>query len=68
MSGGANCPCCCPRGALGDAHLAMDEATRASLEITASAQGGRKGSLVEAVDRCVTGRARVCWPKTSRRP
>jgi DNA mismatch repair protein MutS len=53
---------------LGDAHLAMDEATRASLEITASAQGGRKGSLVEAVDRCVTGRARVCWPKTSRRP
>ncbi|MFA7587288.1 MAG: DNA mismatch repair protein MutS, partial [Novosphingobium sp.] len=39
----------------GDAHLAMDEATRASLEILASSQGGRRGSLVEAVDRCVTG-------------
>ncbi|RVU03467.1 DNA mismatch repair protein MutS [Novosphingobium umbonatum] len=37
------------------AHLAMDEATRQSLEILASAQGGRKGSLIEAVDRCVTG-------------
>jgi DNA mismatch repair protein MutS len=44
-----------PVARLGDAHLAMDEATRASLEILASAQGGRKGSLVEAVDRCVTG-------------
>ena len=39
----------------GEAHLAMDEATRASLEILVSSQGGRKGSLVEAVDRCVTG-------------
>ena len=39
----------------GDAHLAMDEATRASLEILASAQGGRKGSLIDAIDRCVTG-------------
>lgn len=38
-----------------DAHLAMDEATRASLEILVSSQGGRRGSLVEAVDRCVTG-------------
>ncbi|MFN5783364.1 MAG: DNA mismatch repair protein MutS, partial [Novosphingobium sp.] len=37
------------------AHLAMDEATRTSLEILVSSQGGRKGSLVEAVDRCVTG-------------
>ena len=37
------------------AHLAMDEATRASLEIVASSQGGRKGSLLDAVDRCVTG-------------
>ena len=45
-------------------HLLMDEATRASLEILA-AQGGnrgnsrqatsRQGSLIEAVDRCVTG-------------
>ncbi|MFN5820560.1 MAG: DNA mismatch repair protein MutS, partial [Novosphingobium sp.] len=36
-------------------HLAMDEATRASLEILVSSQGSRKGSLVEALDRCVTG-------------
>jgi DNA mismatch repair protein MutS len=35
--------------------LAMDEATRASLEILQSAQGGRKGSLIDAIDRCVTG-------------
>ncbi len=39
----------------GDAHLAMDEATRASLEVLSSSQGGRRGSLIEAVDRCVTG-------------
>ncbi len=39
----------------GAAHLAMDEATRASLEIIVSSQGGRRGSLIEAVDRCVTG-------------
>ncbi len=39
----------------GDAHLAMDEATRTSLEILQSQQGGRKGSLIDAVDRCVTG-------------
>jgi len=35
--------------------LAMDEATRASLEILESSQGGRKGSLIDAIDRCVTG-------------
>ena len=39
----------------GVAHLAMDEATRASLEILASSQGGRRGSLIDAIDRCVTG-------------
>ena len=39
----------------GEAHLAMDEATRSSLEILSSSQGGRGGSLIEAVDRCVTG-------------
>ncbi len=39
----------------GAAHLAMDEATRASLEILVASQGGRKGSLIDAVDRCVTG-------------
>jgi len=44
-----------PVARTGEAHLAMDEATRTSLEILASAQGGRRGSLIEAVDRCVTG-------------
>ena len=39
----------------GQAHLAMDEATRASLEILVSSQGSRRGSLIEAIDRCVTG-------------
>jgi len=36
-------------------RLAMDEATRNSLELLASQQGGRQGSLVAAIDRCVTG-------------
>ncbi len=44
-----------PVARAGGAHLAMDEATRASLEILSSSQGGRKGSLIDAVDRCVTG-------------
>ncbi len=44
-----------PAARSGDAHLAMDEATRASLEILSSSQGGRRGSLIQAVDRCVTG-------------
>ena len=44
-----------PQARTGDAHLAMDEATRASLEILVSSQGGRRGSLIEAIDRCVTG-------------
>src|SRR6478736_4418449 len=35
--------------------LAMDEATRTSLEILEAQNGGRAGSLVAAVDRCVTG-------------
>jgi len=39
----------------GEATLAMDEATRASLEVLSSATGSRKGSLIDAVDRCVTG-------------
>ncbi len=44
-----------PIARAGAAHLAMDEATRASLEILSANQGGRRGSLIEAVDRCVTG-------------
>jgi len=39
----------------GDERLAMDEATRASLEILVSQQGARQDSLIAAVDRCVTG-------------
>jgi DNA mismatch repair protein MutS len=38
------------------AALAMDAATRASLEIVESSQGGsRAGSLLGAIDRCATG-------------
>ncbi|MYL96481.1 DNA mismatch repair protein MutS [Novosphingobium sp. FGD1] len=44
-----------PEARRGDAVLAMDEATRASLEILESSGGGRKGSLIDAIDRCVTG-------------
>ncbi|MDE2410985.1 MAG: DNA mismatch repair protein MutS [Sphingomonadales bacterium] len=44
-----------PVARAGEAHLAMDEATRASLEILVASGGTRRGSLVEAVDRCVTG-------------
>ena len=39
----------------GGAHMAMDEATRASLEILASQRGTRQGSLLAEIDRCVTG-------------
>jgi DNA mismatch repair protein MutS len=44
-----------PRALDGEAHLAMDEATRASLEILVSQQGSRAGSLIACLDRCVTG-------------
>ncbi len=44
-----------PRALAGDAALAMDEATRDSLEIVEAQGGGRAGSLLESVDRCVTG-------------
>jgi len=39
----------------GDARLAMDAATRASLEVLEAQGGGRAGSLFAAVDRCMTG-------------
>ncbi|WP_240310982.1 DNA mismatch repair protein MutS [Altererythrobacter sp. ZODW24] len=44
-----------PVARTGAAQMAMDEATRASLEILSAQTGGRAGSLVAAVDRCVTG-------------
>jgi DNA mismatch repair protein MutS len=55
MSGAAACRCCCPVARTAGGHMAMDEATRASLEILVSTGGTRKGSLFEAIDRCVTG-------------
>ncbi|KRA80487.1 DNA mismatch repair protein MutS [Altererythrobacter sp. Root672] len=44
-----------PEGRSTGEVLAMDEATRGSLEIVESQGGGRAGSLLAAVDRCVTG-------------
>ncbi|MGZ3172492.1 MAG: DNA mismatch repair protein MutS [Croceibacterium sp.] len=39
----------------GAERLAMDAATRASLEVLEAQGGGRAGSLLAALDRCVTG-------------
>ncbi|WP_419723187.1 DNA mismatch repair protein MutS [Sphingobium aromaticiconvertens] len=39
----------------GGSHVAIDAATRESLEIVATANGARTGSLLGAVDRTVTG-------------
>jgi DNA mismatch repair protein MutS len=39
----------------GDALMAMDAATRSSLEVLEAQGGGRAGSLVAAIDRCATG-------------
>ena len=36
-------------------HMAMDAATRTSLEILQAQSGGREGSLIACVDQCVTG-------------
>ncbi len=44
-----------PRRSAGEAILLIDPASRASLELTRSASGERKGSLLSAVDRTVTG-------------
>jgi DNA mismatch repair protein MutS len=38
-----------------EAVMAMDEATRSSLEILTAQNGGRDGSLISVIDRCVTG-------------
>ncbi len=42
------------RRATGD-HMAIDAATRDSLELVCGSGGGRAGSLLEAIDRTVTG-------------
>jgi DNA mismatch repair protein MutS len=39
----------------GEELMGMDAATRASLEILEAQGGGRGGSLIAAIDRCVTG-------------
>src|SRR5690606_25961295 len=44
-----------PVARTGGSTLAMDEATRVSLEVLEAQGGGRAGSLVAAIDRCVTG-------------
>ncbi|MEP6785690.1 MAG: DNA mismatch repair protein MutS [Sphingomonadales bacterium] len=36
-------------------HMAIDAATRESLELTQASGGGRKGSLLDTIDRTVTG-------------
>ena len=55
-AGRGNMPLLLPPVALdGAQRLAMDGATRASLEVLEAQGGGRAGSLLAAVDRCVTG-------------
>jgi len=44
-----------PRREAADEAMAIDAATRASLEITRAAAGDRAGSLLGAIDRTVTG-------------
>lgn len=44
-----------PSSRAGATGMAMDEATRTSLEILEASGGGRAGSLVWALDRCSTG-------------
>ncbi|WP_076068978.1 DNA mismatch repair protein MutS [Sphingomonas montana] len=53
-------------------HMLIDAATRESLELTQATDGGRRGSLLDAVDRTVTGagarllRADIAAPLTDR--
>jgi len=44
-----------PRRSGGDGRMAIDAATRRNLELFEAQAGGRKGSLLAAIDRCVTG-------------
>jgi len=56
-----------PRRALGADVMAIDPATRASLEIERSQNGGREGSLLGAIDRTVTtGGARLLADRLAR--
>src|SRR3982751_4306431 len=47
-----------PRRVTRSAHMAIDAATRDSLELTRSVGGGAKGSLVGEIDRCQTAAGR----------
>ena len=47
-----------PRRIARSAHLAIDAATRDSLELTRTAQGGVAGSLLGEIDRCQTAAGR----------
>jgi DNA mismatch repair protein MutS len=44
-----------PEQRVSGGHLLIDQATRDSLEITSAQRGGRAGSLLQEIDRCVTG-------------
>ncbi|SMF64501.1 DNA mismatch repair protein MutS [Allosphingosinicella indica] len=44
-----------PAARAADGHMAIDAATRESLELTQAGGGGRAGSLLASVDRTVTG-------------
>ena len=44
-----------PIASSANAAMAMDEATRTSLEITTAQNGARTGSLLAEIDRCVSG-------------
>ncbi len=43
-----------PSAELIEAHMVIDAATRASLELTETPRGARKGSLLHEIDHCVT--------------
>ena len=46
-----------------DERLAIDPATRRSLELVATIRDGRReGSLLGTLDRTVTASAHGCWP------
>ncbi len=53
-----------PVARAGGAHLAMDEATRASLEILQASQGGRRGSWSKRLTAASRARARGNWRRT----
>lgn len=51
----AHPPLSAPRRVEAGSYLRIDPATRASLELTRTVSGKRQGSLLAAIDRCLTG-------------